>query len=96
MSQGLTEDRTIVMRKLFRWHRGGLDESLATMVEVQSFEDIERKMNDLIPNYYTNICTSFCGDDSERLGAEWKETYYVVADCKEGKGCAIGFCNFSK
>jgi hypothetical protein len=88
------------MKKLFRWHRGGLEESLATMVEVQSFEDIERKIdvewNNLIPNYFTNINTSFCGDDSERLGEDWKETYYVVADCKEGKGCAIGFCNFSK
>ena len=30
------------MRKLFRHHRGGLAESLATTVEVNSFADIEK------------------------------------------------------
>lgn len=70
------------------------------MVDVQSFDDIERKveeeMNDLIPNYFTNINTSFCGDDSERLGEEWKETYYVLADFQGHKQQCIGMCNFSK
>lgn len=89
------------MRKLFRWHRGGLQESLDTMVEVQSFEDIERmvdeEMNGLIPNYFTNINTVYVGDDSKRIGEEWKKTFYVVADFKNGyKQQCIGYCNFSK
>lgn len=85
------------MRKLFRWHRGGLEESLATMVEVNDFADIERIVKEEWGDYCSNLNTVYCGDDSRRIGEEWEETYYVVADFKKGgKQQCIGMCNFPK
>lgn len=85
------------MRKLFRWQRGGLKESLATMVEVNDFADIERLVREEWGDYCSNPNTVYCGDDSRRIGEEWAETYYVVADFKKGgKQQCIGFCNFPK
>jgi len=87
------------MRKLFRWHRGGLEESLATTVEVQNFSDIERMItgenNQGFPaGYFSNVRAKYCGDDSTRCGREWKETYYVLADCLAHKDGVLGMCNF--
>lgn len=87
------------MRKLFRWHRGGLEESLATTVEVQNFSDIERMItgenNQGFPaGYFSNVRAKYCGDDSNRCGREWKETYYVLADCRAHKDGVLGMCNF--
>lgn len=90
------------MRKLFRWHRGGLEESLATVVEVQSFDDIERIVTELsssqgIPaGFFSNVRTEYVTDDSSRCGEEWSSTYYVVADCRQFKGGVVGMCNFPK
>ena len=85
------------MRKLYRHHRGGLAESLETMVEVQSFEDIERIISSEWGEYCSNLNTIYVGDDSYRIGEEWKETYYVVADIRRGqKQQCIGMCNFPK
>lgn len=85
------------MRKLYRHHRGGLAESLETMVEVCCFEDIERIVREEWGEYCTNINTVYAGDDSDRIGEEWKETYYVVADFKKApKQQCIGMCNFAK
>lgn len=89
------------MRKLFRWHRGGLAESLATTVEVHDFLDIELMVtgeNDqgFPAGYFSNVRTSYVGDDSARCGEEWKATYYVVADCPTHEGGVLGMCNFSK
>ena len=85
------------MRKLFRHHRGGLQESLDTMVEVNDFADIERIISNEWGDYCTNINTTYVGDDSQRIGKEWKETFYVVADFKDGhKQQCIGYCNFPK
>ena len=89
------------MRKLFRWHRGGLEESLATTVEVGSFSDIERMItgenNQGFPmGYFSNVRTKYVGDDSTRCGNEWKETYYVIADCQAHECGVLGMCNFSE
>ena len=89
------------MRKLFRWHRGGLEESMATVVEVNDFSDIEaivRKDGASFgkQDYYKNLNTKFAADDSRRLGEEWKETYYVIADFSYWKEQCIGSCNFAK
>lgn len=89
------------MRKLFRWHRGGLDESLATTVEVGSFLDIDRMItgvNDqgFPAGYFSNVRAKYVGDDSERCGEEWKATYYVVADCQAHESAVLGMCNFSE
>lgn len=89
------------MRKLFRWHRGGLAESLATTVEVHDFSDIELMVtgeNDqgFPAGYFSNARTSYAGDDSARCGEEWKATYYVVADCQAHESAVLGMCNFSE
>ena len=85
------------MRKLFRHHRGGLQESLDTMVEVIDFSDIEQIVKEEWGDYCTNMNTVFAGDDSDRINEEWKETYYVIADFKGGyKQQCIGMCNFAK
>lgn len=85
------------MRKLFRHHRGGLAESLATTVEVNDFADIEKIVKEEWGNYCSNLNTVLAGNDSDRISEEWKETYYVVADFKGGhKQQCIGMCNFAK
>lgn len=89
------------MRKLFRWHRGGLEESLATTVEVGEFSDIERMItgaNDqgFPAGYFSNVQARYVGDDSARCGEEWRTTYYVVADCQTHEGGVLGMCNFPK
>lgn len=89
------------MRKLFRWHRGGLEESLATTVEVGSFSDIERMITGeneqgFPVGYFSNVRTKYVGDDSARGGNEWKETYYVIADCQAHECGVLGMCNFSE
>ena len=88
------------MRKLFRWHRGGLEESLATTVEVSSFSEVEAMITGengqgFPEGYFSNVRTSFCGHDSARCGEEWDDTYYVIADTKKYKDCVVGMCNFS-
>lgn len=86
------------MRKLFRFHRGSLEESLATLEEVRDFADIER----LVKGEYSlfvidKLSSSYCGDDSLRLGDEWKATYYVMAEVKGRKNFAVvGMSNFSE
>lgn len=90
-----------VMRKLFQWHRGGFKESVETQVEVDDFAGIEtivekhcQKIG--MPGVYYDLSTEYAYDDSDRLGDEWKETYYVKAKViGEGK-CILGYCNFSK
>ena len=87
------------MRKLFRWHRGGLEESLATTVEVRGFSAIERMItgeNDqgFPAGYFSNVRAMYVGDDSARCGDEWRESYYVIADCQAHESAVLGMCNF--
>ena len=89
------------MRKLFRWHRGGLAESLATVVEVQNFAELENvvRQEEGITYFcdYSSFRTSYCGNDSGRLGEEWKDTYYVLAKPANDKHeYVIGMSNFPK
>lgn len=89
------------MRKLFRWHRGGFEESLATTTEVTSFDDIVKIVKEFeeslgIVGYYSNLDAHFVADDSKRLGEEWRETYYVIADSQGCKAQCLGYCNFPK
>lgn len=88
------------MRKLFRWHRGGLRESLDTTVEVNDFKEVEKLVLDMNGSgfplgFYSNVRTEYCCDDSSRCGEEWRETYYVIADTPDFKGQAVGMSNFS-
>ena len=87
------------MTKLFRWHRGGLQESLATAVEVKDFlevEDIVYRSDGFPVGYFSNVRTEYCGDDSARCGELWSKTYYVLADSKQGKNIVVCMSNFPK
>lgn len=89
------------MIKFFRWHRGGLKESIATRKRVNSFADIEaivaKHCDDLgMPGLYYNLSTKYAGDDSDRLGRNWKETYYVMGDVLGEGRHVLGYCNFPK
>ena len=49
-----------------------------------------------MPNLYYNLTTCYAYDDSDRIGDEWKETYYVKAEVR-GEGVhVLGMCNFSE
>lgn len=88
------------MKKLYRQHRGSLIDSLSTTIEVSSLKDILDYENDQmdktfnLKNYYSNIHTEFIGDDSQRCGNDWKETYSVLVDFEGYKQQCIGMCNF--
>ncbi len=88
------------MKKLYRQHRGSLIDSLGTTIEVKNLKDILDIENNLIykdfhyKNYYSNIHTDYIGNDSQRCGNNWKETYYVLVDFDGYKQQCIGMCNF--
>lgn len=88
------------MVKLYRQQKGSLEDSLNTSIEVNSLKDILDYENKMIyktlhcENYYSNISTSFIGNDSTRCGHDWKETYYVLVDFGGFKQQCIGMCNF--
>lgn len=88
------------MIKLYRQQKGSLNDSLNTSIKVNSLKDILDYENKMIyknlhcENYYSNISTSFVGDDSIRCGTDWKETYYVLVDFGDYKQLCIGMCNF--
>lgn len=84
------------MEKLYRHHRGALAESLATVIVVNDFSDIEKVIKETWGNYCSNLKTVYAGDDSYRAGEQWKATYYVVADFQDGGHGCIGMCNFPK
>lgn len=78
-------------RKLFRPHRGSLEDSLNEIEEVSSLKDIREK----IDSYFKNVrIQEEYIDDSQRLGLAWKETHYVVADFNGFTGQCIGYTNF--
>ena len=89
--------------RLFRFHRGTLEDSLKTVEAVSSKKDIKKifdaKMNMFDMNndpYWTDfsIDTDFV-DDSDRCGDEWKETHYVKAySPMDDVWHVIGMCNF--
>ncbi len=57
----------------FRFHRGGLEESLKTTIEINSIEELKSKIGNP-----TNIEFQHCGMDAR---INW-DTYYVIADDK--------------
>ena len=89
--------------RLFRFHKGTLEDSLKTVEKVSSKKDIKKifdaKMNMFDMNndpYWTDISidTDFV-DDSDRCGDEWKETHYVKAySPMDDVWHVIGMCNF--
>ena len=84
------------MKKLFREHRGGLEESLATTIECPNgLTDIKKHFNN---QPYANISMDLSMRDN-RLPEEWGDRQYVViADTRDinskVKPVVLGFCNF--
>lgn len=88
---------TMGKKRLFRFHKGGLDESMKTCVKVENLKDIEQRVkiyyNEMGANIQSVEIESRSVDDSERLGDDWENTYHVIAHTKDAKFVA-GMCNF--
>lgn len=87
-----------IMEKLFRFHRGGLAESLETTVFVTGLPAIRKYINDTDPILYASLSNIRIRKEpitDNRLPKEWGGVEYkVVADCKGYNGICIGFTNF--
>lgn len=94
----MAADIVIDMKKLFRFHRGLLADSLATTIEVSGLAELVEKVKeewDFAPNYLSNICIDPTPHKDSRLPEEWcGVSYYVVADFEGYKGQCIGMSNF--
>ncbi len=87
------------MKKLFRFHRGSLDESLATTVEVSGLDELRKIVSESIAwadrDYYKNICIQKEVHNDPRLPSGWNGiSHYVVADFDGYKAQCVGMCNF--
>ena len=84
------------MKRYFRYHKGSLEESLATMKEVKDFEDVEKiVLSDKWFSACSRIETSYIGDASLLFGQEWRALFYVVGKIGKHK-IVIGMTNFPK
>ena len=76
----------------FRFHRGSLEESMATCVEVMTYQELFDLINDSWDSYTNRIVgielDYYTYDD--RIG--W-ETYIVIAVTVDGLKFPIGFTN---
>lgn len=80
------------MKKLYREHRGGLAESLATTIECPN------GLTDIVKHYendkvFSNIRIRKENICDDRL-PEWETTHYVIADFLGGGSGVVGMCNF--
>lgn len=82
-------------KKAFREHCGYLlADSLPTMCEVSGLDEIGKIYNKSHDGQFRNFrIDEYSFDDSERLGKDWKETHYVIADFGN-EPCVVGYCNF--
>lgn len=82
------------MKKLFRFHRGGLTESLATTIEVTGLYESKQILAKELP-YVHNVRIHRTWLSDDRLPEEWYGgCHYVVADFDGYTGQCIGMCNF--
>lgn len=88
------------METLFRFHRGGLAESLETTVFVTGLSAIRKYINDTDPILYSSLKNLRIRKEhyvDKRLPKEWgKIEYMVVADLDGYKGQCIGYTNFKE
>ncbi|WP_290437757.1 hypothetical protein [Muribaculum intestinale] len=83
------------MKKLFRFHRGSLAESLDTTIEVSGFAEVLEKVMETYGDSISNIKIKKEGLHDPRLPEDWNELcFYVVADCDGYKEQCIGMSNF--
>lgn len=82
------------MKKLFRYHRSMLAESLETTIEVNGLIHLKMILAKEMP-FAHNIRISLASDRDERLPREWGGySRYVLADFDGYSGQCIGMCNF--
>ena len=82
------------MKKLFRYHRGSLADSLATTFEVNGLMHLKMLLAQELP-FAHNVRISLAADRDERLPDEWGGySRYVLADFNGYSGQCIGMCNF--
>lgn len=88
-------------KKLYRQQRGSLQDSLKTVTAVTCLKDIldmeneEMKSPEYQADYYYKIKTQYIGDESQRCGKEWKQSYYVILSAEHLDFC-VGICNFTE
>jgi len=86
------------MKKLFRFHRGSLTDSLATTIVVSGLAELTEKVNaewDFAANCLSNIRIDPTPYKDSRLPEEWGGvSYYVVADFDDYEGQCFGMSNF--
>lgn len=66
------------MKHLFRFHRGGLQESLDTTVEVQDVREIELLVRKALDDENATVFINDTPIDDDRLPSEWNRTEYMV------------------
>lgn len=88
------------METLFRFHRGGLAESLETTVFVTGLPAIRKYIKDTDPIFYASLSNIRIRKEpyvDNRLPKEWGSVEYkVVADFNGYNGQCIGFANFKE
>ena len=94
------------MNKLFRWHRGGLIESLETTIEVTDLDHIKSLVTYNIDslNIKKSAADKIKIDNNpiydDRLPADWTGVEYLVVaelesqDNELPKRIPLGYCNF--
>lgn len=87
------------MKKLFRFHKGTLSESLATTINVSGLTEIRERIADSIAwsdaSFFKNIRIQNQAHSDPRLPAEWGGiSYYILADFDGCTGQCVGMCNF--
>lgn len=82
------------MKKLFRFHRRSLKESLSTTIEVGGLCDIANRVKLVIPST-SDVRISRTKYNDVRLPEEWGgTTHYVLADFAGYESQCVGMCNF--
>ena len=85
-------------KRFFREHRGQYVDSMATMKEVRTVDDIVRHYDNdpLVKGYYRNIrIDATTRRDHRNPQDEWgKDTYMILADFDGYTGQCIGYANF--
>ena len=69
----------------FRWHRGSLDDSMKTVVNVDSLSDLKAVINTNYPEYKGDIKFEYCMYDKR---VKW-DTYYVSIKPYKDQGYMI-------
>ena len=84
------------MKKLFRYHRGSLRDSLATTIEVSGLNDIKEQI--MSDENWAVCCVELYiksrPSHDPRLPSDWGDEYLVVGKFADGNEGCIGMCNF--